>query len=90
MMAKTSTWHQFAHGSTIFPPTIDSLGFAPNPSPLMAGQEEWLLQQCKSLQGRMGIVPGSFVFHYRSATRGNNFIKGDHYRRPMHPLWSPT
>ncbi len=87
MMAKTSTWHRFAYGDTVFPTSIHSLGFAKNPSPLMAGQEEWLLQQCKSRQGRLGIVPGSFVFHYRSVTRGKEFIKGDSYRGPIHSAW---
>ncbi len=58
----------------IFPSAIFRLpsGRA-NPSPTITGQEDWLHQHARILDFRMGLSTGTFVFHYRSVTRGTRY-----------------
>lgn len=58
----------------IFPDAINKMPSGrTNPTPLVTGQEDWLHSHAKMLDFRMGLSPGTFVFHYRSVTRGTRY-----------------
>jgi GT2 family glycosyltransferase len=82
MMAETSTWWKHAYDKEhVFRPSNDfnSKG-EPNPTPLMTLQEYELQGRWKKAGLKIGFCPGSFVFHYRSVTRGDKHRKGKSYR----------
>jgi len=83
MMAKKSTWLAHAHDAPLhmFPPSIDVMPSGRrNPTPLMTGQEDWLNHRIKKAGGRTGACTGSYIFHYRSVTRGEQHAQGDWHR----------
>jgi glycosyltransferase involved in cell wall biosynthesis len=52
-----------------------------NPTPLMTGNEDELQYRWRRLKYRFGIANSSFVFHYRSVTRGVKHAKGNWSRK---------
>lgn len=71
MMATVEKWWQGA-----FNPT-----FVFDPSRRMTGNEDELQRRWKRLGRKAGYVPSSFVFHYRSVTRGDSFKTAGWLRR---------
>jgi hypothetical protein len=79
LIAKTATWW-----SQPFDPTHvfksrnehNSRG-EPNPTPTMTLQEYELQRRWKARGLKTGIALGSYVFHYRSVSRGDKHKKGD-------------
>lgn len=53
-----------------------------DPSKRMAGNEDELQRRWKQRGWRAGYAPSSFVFHYRSVTRGDSFKTQGWMRRP--------
>lgn len=47
-----------------------------NPTPLMTGNEDELQLRWKAKGWKFGVACGSFIFHYRSVTRGVKYAKG--------------
>ena len=80
MAAAPSTWRHIAHDLSqelVFPATIPIMPSGRvNPWPTMAGQECWLSATCRQSRVAMGLALGSFVFHYRSVSRGNMYKRG--------------
>lgn len=75
--ALSKRWRAVAYDAErgqIFPAEIHRMPSGRvNPTPLVTGQEDWLHQHARMLDFRMGISPGTFVFHYRSVTRGTRY-----------------
>jgi GT2 family glycosyltransferase len=84
LFGRTESWVTYAHDAEshrYFPPSIDVMPSGRrNPTPLMTGQEDWLNARVRSLGGRVGFCPGSYVFHFRSVTRGKAYAKGQAVR----------
>ena len=82
MMAETATWRKYSYSpELIFPPLITRMPSGrKNRTPLMTGQEDFLCARIRAAGGRTAIVPGSFIWHYRSVSRGTKFVKGDWFR----------
>ncbi len=78
MAARPSVWLKHAHcpdNKLIFPQSIDVMPSGrTNPTPLLTGQESWLHHRVKQAGCRTGAALGSFVFHYRSVTRGERHL----------------
>lgn len=53
----------------------------PNPTPLMTGNEDELIVRWRQQGCRFAVCPGSFVFHYRSVSRGPRYFWGQAYRK---------
>jgi hypothetical protein len=83
MMAKTSTWANNMY--TTDQPFRDSNPFnskgQPNPTPAMTLQEYELQARWHKLGLKSGVALSSYVFHYRSVTRGPRYNKGDWTRQ---------
>lgn len=60
LLATTGDWFSGAFGG----------GFVFDPAKRMTGNEDELQHRWRKLGRRIGFCPGSFVFHYRSVTRG--------------------
>ena len=56
-----------------------------DPSCPMAGNEDRLQDRWKKAGLRFAVVPSSYVFHYRSVTRGDRYKKGRWMRMPQTP-----
>jgi GT2 family glycosyltransferase len=70
MLAKTATWWSGAFDAQrVF-----------DPSKRMTGNEDELQKRWRRLGRRAGFCPGSFVFHYRSVTRGPRFRREGWHR----------
>ena len=82
MMARTETWWQHTFdGEHVFRPRNDfSSRGAKNPTPLMTLNEYELQGRWKKAGLKIGFCPGSFVWHYRSVTRGNLYRSKGWYR----------
>jgi hypothetical protein len=83
MMAKTETWWENAYDKQhVFCPLNerDSKG-NPNPTPLMTLNEYELQRRWHAKGLKSACCPRSFVFHYRSVTRGDRFKKSGWYRK---------
>lgn len=83
MMARTATWWQGKWGERqVFNPRNDR---APsgrrNPTPLMTCNEDELQSRWAKLGLRSCICPGSFIFHYRAVSRGDQHRRGKWMRR---------
>ena len=50
------------------------------PSLRMQGQEDELQARCRNAGKRIAVVPASFVFHYRSVTRGVKYGRDQTFR----------
>jgi GT2 family glycosyltransferase len=84
MVARTKTWWSGAYDrSHVFRPSnpLNSKGQR-NPTPLMTLNEYELQGRWRDLGRRVGVCPGSFVFHYRAVSRGDRHKKGNWYRMP--------
>lgn len=82
MMAKTSTWWNNAYDKDhVFCPRneFDSKGRR-NPTPLMTLNEYELQRRWHARNLKSGFCPESFVFHYRSVSRGDRYKKPGWYR----------
>lgn len=82
IVAKTKTWQNNAFDRDhVFCPRNDfnSKGQR-NPTPLMTLNEYELQRRWHKAGLKTGYCPGSFVFHYRSVSRGEKFAKGQAYR----------
>jgi GT2 family glycosyltransferase len=79
MMAKASTWEKNMYAPE--QPFRDVNPFnskgQPNPTPAMTLQEYELQSRWHKLGLKSGIALSSYVFHYRSVTRGPRYNKGD-------------
>lgn len=83
LFAKRETWFSGAYDADhVFRPRNDfnSKG-QPNPTPLMTLNEDELQARWRLLGRRAGVCLGSFVFHYRSVSRGERYAKGDWVRK---------
>ena len=82
LFAKTTTWWQHAYDlEHPFRPRNDfnSKGQR-NPTPLLTLNEDELQGRWRNAGVLSGIVLSSFVFHYRSVSRGDRFKKPGWYR----------
>lgn len=78
MMAKPATLFDNAFtGEFVFRPinTKNSRGKL-NSTPLMTGNEDELQRRLAKSKIRSAVALGSFIFHYRSVSRGQQFVKG--------------
>lgn len=87
MMAKTKTWWDNAYDpfrAQVFKPlnTHNSRG-QPNPTPTMTLNEYELQRRWHAAKLRTGYSPASYVFHYRAASRGDQYKRGDWLRLPQ-------
>lgn len=75
--AKTGTWfkHSFSSDHVL------------DPSKPMVGSEDEFQARLRAAGGAIAYVPGSFVFHYRSVTRGPEFAWDGACRREDQPNW---
>jgi hypothetical protein len=73
MAAKTERWFRDLRQ--------DGLVFNSHPRYAMTGSEDELEQVWRQNGARIGVVPRSFVFHYRSVTRGEKYRRGAGFRR---------
>lgn len=83
MAARTERWwaHAYDAGHVFRPRNdFDSKGRR-NPTPLMTLNEYELQARWREAGLRAGFCPGSFVFHYRSVSRGERYAGGQAYRR---------
>ena len=56
-----------------------------DPRKKMAGNEDELQKRWKRIGQRSGFVPSSFIFHYRSVTRGERYKdRGWHRLEDIH------
>lgn len=82
MMAKVDTWWDYAYEAAhVFCPRNDfnSRGQR-NPTPLMTLNEYELQRRWHDLGLKSALVPGSFVWHYRSVSRGDRHKSPGWYR----------
>lgn len=74
MIGRRAVWRWYAEDwwkGLVFPASILIMPSGrKNPTPHMTGQECWLAAKVKAEGGRMGTCLGSYVAHWRSATRG--------------------
>lgn len=70
MIAKVADWFSGAYRAD----------YVFDPSKRMTGNEDELQRRWRKLGRRIGFCPGSFVFHYRSVTRGPNHNTPGWYR----------
>lgn len=78
MVARTEAWWANAYdGAHVFRPRNDfnSKG-QPNPTPLMTLNDCELCGRFRRNGRRIGIARGSYVFHYRSVSRGDAYRQG--------------
>jgi len=54
-----------------------------NRTPLMTLNEDELQGRWRKLGFHTGVVPSSFIFHYRAVTRGDKFRKGKWHRKKI-------
>lgn len=83
LLARTRTWwdHCYADGQPFRPRNDTNARGQRNPTPLMTLQEYELQQRWRAAGLRAGFCPGSFVFHYRSVTRGDKYRRGQWLRK---------
>lgn len=84
LFASTERWFEGAYDAEhVFCPRNDknSKGQS-NPTPLMTLNEYELQRRWRNKGWKIGFSPGSFVFHYRSVSRGPQYTRGLSYRRP--------
>lgn len=84
LVAKTQTWQEHRHSmGHVFNPRNDyNAKGERNPTPLMTLGEYELQRRWKAEGLRAGICLGSYVYHYRSVSRGPKYARGDWHRRP--------
>jgi glycosyltransferase involved in cell wall biosynthesis len=79
MWAKTADWKSGAYKENfVFRPSNSHFNSGKkNPTPLMTGNEDELQSRWgNKLKRKFGVACGSFIFHYRSVTRGIHYAKG--------------
>lgn len=84
LMAHTTAWWSGAFDNEhVFRPSNErtSRGYK-NPTPMMTLNEDEIQSRWHKLGRKIGAVPGSFIFHYRSVTRGDRYKKGKWFRMP--------
>lgn len=83
MWAKREHWQEGCYGpDLVFRPSNPRFKSGrKNPTPLMTGNEDELQQRWKGLGWKFAVACGSFIFHYRSVTRGVRYAKGKWSRR---------
>lgn len=83
MWAKTEHWKegQFAENQVFRPSNPQFLNGRRNPTPYMTGNEDELQARWRTKGWKFGVACGSFIFHYRSVTRGVKYAKGKWSRR---------
>ena len=77
-MAKMTTWLRGSYSRNfVYRPRNErtSKGYR-NPTPLMTLNEDELQGRWRELGFKSGVVPSSFIFHYRAVTRGGRYKKG--------------
>jgi hypothetical protein len=82
-MATLDTWWKGRYDdNNVYRPRNDksSRGHR-NKTPLMTLNEDELQGRWRKLGYRTGVVPSSFIFHYRAVTRGDKFLKGKWHRK---------
>lgn len=85
LCAAYETWRRFAFElpAHTFPPQILVMPSGrSNPDPKNLGQETWLAHEISKGGGKVGCALGSFVFHFRSISRGLGHASPGWYRRP--------
>jgi GT2 family glycosyltransferase len=82
MMAKARTWRDYGYSpGMVFTPLIRTLPTGKlNRTPAMTGQEDWIQEEWRRKGLKSCIVPSSFIFHYRSVSRGPKYVIGDSLR----------
>ncbi len=82
MMAKVGTWWRGAYDDDhVFRPRNDFTSKGQrNPTPLMTLNEDELQGRWRKMGLRSGVVPASFVFHFRAVTRGDRYKAGQWFR----------
>lgn len=78
MMARADTWFDHAYDArNVFCPVNTHMPSGrQNTTPLMTGNEDELQARWGKRGLRFGAAPGSFIFHYRSVSRGSKYVKG--------------
>jgi len=79
LVAKTETWVKYSFDTNnVFRPRNDfnSKGEV-NPTPLMTLNEYELQQRWRQAGLKFAACLGSYVFHYRAVSRGDNYRRGD-------------
>jgi len=84
MLAAMATWQAGKYDATDYfcPVNAKMPSGKPNRTPLMTGNEDELQHRWRRLGLKSGVVPSSFIFHYRAVSRGEPYKKGAWYRQP--------
>lgn len=84
LVARTATWFKHAHApDEPFSPEVPfNAAGQPNPTPRLTLGEYDLQRRWHAAGLKSAAALGSFVFHWRSATRGRKYAKGDWMRLP--------
>jgi|TARA_R110000765_G_scaffold75446_7_gene147930 GT2 family glycosyltransferase len=82
-MAALGTWWEGAYDSeNVYCPRNEKTSRGHNnATPLMTLNEDELQGRWRRLGFKSGVVPSSFIFHYRAVTRGNRYRKGRWHRK---------
>jgi hypothetical protein len=83
LMAETTSWWRGAFDDYhVFRPRVEYLiSGRRNPTPLMTGNEDELQQRWERLGFMSAACPGSFIFHYRAVSRGDDFKRTGWFRK---------
>jgi hypothetical protein len=76
IFGSSPAWQRVAYDNEqVFPSRIEIMPSGhTNPHPNITGGEDWLAARCRKLGMKMGISLGSYVFHFRSVTRGKRYV----------------
>jgi len=83
LFAKTSRWFsgRYTHDLVFCPSNDYGRDGRVNPTPLMTLNEDELQDRWRQKDWKFAVAPASFVFHYRSVTRGVAYAKKGWFRR---------
>lgn len=81
-MAKAATWYEGRFDEiNVYKPRNDFTSKGKrNPTPLMTLNEDELQGRWRAKGWKTAVCPSSFIFHYRSVTRGPQFCRGRSFR----------
>jgi hypothetical protein len=82
-LATMTAWRQGKYDATHYycPVNTHTSKGKRNPTPLMTLNEDELQARWRAAGKKAAVVPGSFIFHYRSVSRGPRYNKGKWYRQ---------
>lgn len=83
MWGRADHWREGSYGpEQVFRPSNPRFKSGKkNPTPLMTGNEDELQLRWRAKNWKFAVACGSFIFHYRSVTRGVRYAKGKWSRR---------